>query len=298
MNTLPALRTVKHTLSDVVYGIRTRKLRKTGEQKRLVIFYLYADVKKYPQSLAVLEQALGRLHGFDVYFVAINNFDESSELREISDKRFSAPGDNSQWEFSGWKRGVRLFNSLNIPADLALFVNDSFMNLSCGDSDVYWFRNAFNSLTLKSLGNHALGHVYRYPADNAIKGWDCGLYLQTHAFVLPFRIISQLQFTYLRDEELERLIPSSFSDRWFTDDDRLSAEFKEYIIRYLTCEWHSRRPFNAANWPILRGKTIAMINERLLSQDIVNQGCSLSHAARVSIWKGASRVESVVGAVS
>jgi hypothetical protein len=292
MTTVESFRILKHSLADAIYRLRTRALRRQPGRKRLVVFYLHADAAKYPDSLPALEQALQRLHGFDIDLMAIDNFNEDGELRQVSERRFQAPGDNSQWEFSGWKRGTRLFETLSIRPDLALFVNDSFLNRGDGKRDAYRFRSTFNSLSLQSWGNCALGHAYETPANHAIRGWRAGFFLQTHAFALPYQLVPRLRFTYWSDEELERLLPSTYCGEWFRDEDgRVSQEFQAFIIRYLTRDWHSARPFNAANWPVLRGKTIAMINERLFSQDVVDNGCPVVNATRLSVWRGTAHVE-------
>jgi hypothetical protein len=283
-------RRVKHSLIDLVYRARTFRHGLARPIARVIVFYLYADQKRYGASLAVLEYMLSRCRGLDITLITIDNFGESKPVTRPSDRRYDIGGDNSQWEFSGWKTGVEFCRQRGFDADIALFVNDSFLNWADRKCDLYWCRNAFNTLTLAKARNIAFGRVFEEAPGTVILGHPIGRYLQTHLFAMPFSLAKRLQFTYLTETEISDLMSSEFRDEWFLggSEKMVSEVFQRELVHYLRREWRGGLAPSESNWPLLRAKSVAMINERLLSSEIERYNCEIWAVGNGRVASGCS----------
>jgi len=90
--------------------------------KNLAVVHLQYDYSKYPDSFAYIVGQLNKLSCKKKYFI-INN-KRIKKKNEIFDNVYILPGDNSNWEFSGWQKGLDYIRK-NIDCDLILFTNDS-----------------------------------------------------------------------------------------------------------------------------------------------------------------------------
>jgi hypothetical protein len=123
-----------------------------------------------------------------VTLVSIDNFGEEKGAVELSDRHFDIGGDNTQWEFSGWKKANDFFVARGMDADVALFVNDSFLTSVARGYDVYWFQNAFNALTLPAAKRFAFGLIGDADPGTVILGRPIRRYLVTNFFAVPFSV--------------------------------------------------------------------------------------------------------------
>jgi len=273
------LRFVRNRLVDFAYIANT--MSRPEPKRKACVLYVYADTNKYPHSLTALRKIISRIRGYELTLISIDNFRETKIPTQISAGYFDMGGDNTQWEFSGWKAGLEYLNSISLDFDVAIFVNDSFLNRSNEGFDADWFAHAFNALMLDQIDPEtAMGRIWESEAENRIYGRTVGSFLQTHFFALGGELVRKIPFPALTSQEVSQIIPDSWKGEWFYPGNIVSSEMKNFLIRYLTQQWKFKRPANESNWPILRGKTIAMLNERLLTMAVCNVGgriLSLEH---------------------
>ena len=249
-----------------LYFLSKRKFKK----KKLVVLYLYADTKKYPDTFERLhKRILKHILGFDITIIKIDNFDESKKEKRLSKGIFDIGGDNSFWEFSGWAKGIKFAIENNYQADVALFVNDAFLNQSHRDKYEFQYITRFNTISLYDLSNQIVGFVDDYfDSKFELLGHDVSNWIRSNIFALPFKIASQIQFPYLSHHEIDRLVPLQFCGEVFKESAPMNQALRKFLNYWILSGWQQSRPINQENWQFMRAKLIAILNERMLTVSI------------------------------
>ncbi len=183
-------------------------------------------------------------------------------------------GDNGFWEFSGWDRGIAFAGSNIFSYDLVHLVTSAFFTLYVK------YLDRINTRMLETVAGRpvCLGHI------------DC--------FNEPVRFLSFYSqhwlrscFLFLPPAELKALGSLvSFRDAGmlftgdpaepFREDAPISKNYQNYILGWLTgsdigqgVEWHSSFVLDRATLPYFQEKTLAMINEHMLSVRLRALGC-------------------------
>jgi hypothetical protein len=268
------LRWGKHRVCDILdYGRAVAALARNGFRRRkLAVLYLYADTKKYPHTYAGLQTILRGLVGVDVTVVKVDNFHEEKEPTCIGPNTYDMGGDNRYWEFSGWKKGVRFLEARGIEADYVLFVNDAFLNLSDMWYDPYHYRRRLTTSTLYTLGRRAIGIVDTHRRQETLKGREVSSWIRSNFFLVPYSVGRQLDLVYLNDEEIGRILPEQYEGRVTIDSPLLNSELAGFLNEWITTRWSQSQSPSAANWPFLRAKLRAILNERLLTAQLRQLG--------------------------
>ncbi len=261
----PLMQSTRNAFVDLAFGLRTLNIENRRPRKRAYVLYLFADRKKYPHARDAVERLIRRMPGYDVTLIAIDNFGEGRPAEQISPTCFEMGGDNTQWEFSGWQVGLDFIRRRGFDCDVVLFVNDSFLNKTADGYDFDWYAHSYNTIMLDRVTPlSALGRIWKSEGPHRIRGIPVPYYLQTHFFALGVELCRELAMPFVKDAEANGLLPLEWDGKWFTESALINEEMKDDIIRHLTSVWKFKRSVGPDTWPILRGKTVAMLNERLL----------------------------------
>lgn len=155
----------------------------------LAVLYVEYDEGKYPGSFSKLKSYLEKVKSCKKTFFIIDNFAEGDYIEKQEENIYRIGGNNSEREFSGWQKGLDTLNSMNIPYDIILFVNDAF--LVPGRS--YLENYASKSLILKSLLNNAVvGRIDDFGEKVTVLNYTVNEWVCTNCFFVPKKIINKI----------------------------------------------------------------------------------------------------------
>ncbi len=207
-----------------------------------------------------------------------NALNEGHEERIAADTTLIG-GDNSAWEFSAWDRGIQSLGSRLDGYDFIHLATSAFRQLYVR----YLDRFDGDMLSLVRGRAAAIGHVDFYNEPVVLFGRVVQAWLRS-------------SFVFLPPAEL-RLIGSlvSVTDRAaffsgdpaapFRTDAPLSEAYRRNILGWLTgegtgqgTEWHSKLVLSDATLRFFEDKTVAILNEQMLTSRLQAQGCSIVDA--------------------
>ena len=269
------LRNLKYLLWYIYYHAATLFFVLSHEKKNLVVLYVYADSQRYPKAYRYLCRLIRRIRGFEVTIVKVDNFNEGKEVTKEGYNVYDIGGDNTYWEFSGWRKGLTFLDETGIEADVVLFVNDSFLNRSKSGYDLGYYKNRINTFSLFNLKDEALGKVDYHDELETFLGHDVSSWIRSNIFAVPKNVVDKLDFPFMDNKTIDKIFPKKFSGNIFKDTDLLSSNLKRFMEIWITLRWARVEPGSAKNWPLLRCKLIAILNERLLTSSLRRENAKI-----------------------
>ena len=230
-----------------------------------VLYLLYPSGKRYRKETPIraLKNILSRLRSKYI-LIYINNAEEGTSVRKISDREYEIGGDNSFFEFSGWQKGIDFVKQNNIPCEAFLFVNDTFLESS------FLHRQLINQQSVECAIRHQalVGKKMFSSVSGTIMGNALDAYIRTHIFITSSRVINSLKsIVSINTQTVERF----FVDRYqpglalFKENAPLSEEIKNFIFSHVTSVWRRKKTYDAESFQLLRGKAASILNSFLLS---------------------------------
>ena len=269
------LRSLKYLLLDLYYFVKSFLFMLSHEKKRLAVLFVYADNKRYPKAYRCLCRLIRRIRGFEVTVVKIDNFNEGKEVTKEGYNVYDIGGDNSYWEFSGWRKGLTFLDEIGIEADVVLFVNDSFLNRSKSGYDLGYYKNRINTFSLFNLKDEALGKVDYHDESEIFSGNDVSSWIRSNIFAVAKNVVDKLDFPFMDNKTIDIIFPKKFSGNIFKDTDLLNSNLKRFMKIWINSRWARAEPGSAKNWPLLRCKLIAILNERLLTSSLRRENAKI-----------------------
>lgn len=223
-----------------------------------------------------------RMPGIDRDVVVVDNALPAGFI-EPTAQRILIGGDNSAWEFTGFDCGLRFAGSRIWQYDLVHFATSAFNMLYTA----YLDRFAEPVLALAARHPVTIGHIdcYNEPVevlDFRVQHWMRSCFF----FVRPCEAKALDSFAALTDG---RAFFSGDPDQPFLNDAPISENYRRYIVDWLTGEdigqggrWHSRFSLTKETLKFFEGKTLAILNEQLLSARIRALGCGIVDVTWVS----------------
>jgi hypothetical protein len=188
-------------------------------------------------------------------------------------------GSNTHWEFSAWDRGVAWIGERIASYDFINLATSAFRMLNTR----YLDRFDAGMLDLVRGRAAAVGHIDYYGesvtlGDRALRSW-----LRSSFIVLP--PVELWLLGSLVGVADPRPFFSGDPRAPFRDDAPLSANYKAYIIGWLTgagtgqgTQWHSRFTLTEATLDLFETKAMAILNEQVLASRLRARGCALVDA--------------------
>lgn len=267
-----------------------RRIRGFGSRHRYryLILYLYAEIDRYPYSRAVAEEIWHEFPSGSATFLAINNFAAGDATTQFAADGFDISGDNTEWDFSGWQRGVDWAQSRGIHFDVVIFINDAFLRESSAGKDRWHFRSMFNPITLSKLGYGVVGHVSAVHEIHRLIDFECSHWIRTNAFAASSRLVMGSSLVTVTRHNSAHWLPSEWTGDVLLPLAPVNGAFRKMLNEWLGVKWERAGPINHSNWPFFRQKALAIINERLLSARWAATGARFFEKGRVQLTSGAS----------
>jgi hypothetical protein len=205
---------------------------------------------------------------------------------------------NTHWEFSAWDRGTAWLDAGLDRYDLVHLATSAFRTLYTR----YLDRFDAGMLGLVRGRAAAVGHIDYYNEPVTIGGMSLRSWLRSSFIFLPpaeVRLLGSL--VSIADS---RSLFSGDPASPFRSDACLSANYRNYIIDWLAgpgtgqgVEWHSRFELNHETLSRFEAKTMAILNEQMLSARLRAQGCALVDATWLATRHARLRTGEPLGAI-
>lgn len=258
-------RSLKYLLWDLYYFIKSFLFTLFREKKKLAVLYVYADSQKYPKAYRYLCRLIRRIRGFEVTIVKVDNLNESKEVTKEGYNVYDIGGDNSYWEFSGWRKGLTFLDETGIEADVVLFVNDSFLNRSKSGYDLNYYKLRINTFSLFGLKDEALGKIDYHDESEIFSGNDVSSWIRSNIFAIPKNVADKLDSTFIDDKTIGKIFPDTFYGSIFKNSELLNSNLKRFIESWIISRWAQSQHITPKNWDFIKSKLTAILNERLLT---------------------------------
>lgn len=247
----------------------------------LYLFYPTGPHYEKERPIRELRRIAGRLPGRKTIVYIDNSETSRTAPRQSGENEYAIGGDNTSMEFSGWQAGVEFLRDRGLQGDVCLFANDTFLARS------RFHRRLLTRGAVECATRHSamVGKRMVLNAQGRILGNPLIPYIRTHLFLLPRRVVDELDTVVSLDHRsTDRLLLPGFdpSVHLFQGDAPISRPVQDYLRFHLHSVWYRRRPYNAENFEQLRGKTISILNALLLSIRVYDLGYPLVSLANVS----------------
>lgn len=214
-------------------------------------------------SIKAFNQFMGNL-GEVNKIIIVNNKHDAANIGEVS-------GDNTNWEFSGWDKGL---STLNIKDDdVVVFANDTFLcNRSWGRFD----QLRFNRSIKKLIGGDdwgICGEVHKFTGVFQLFGQRSDRWVCTYLFALSGGVINELKNICLSETSLSMAI-ITVENRKILWGDEVSQNLQERLQRWLypprgVLGWKKE---NCSTDTVLIRKAKTILNEKWLSAYCLSNG--------------------------
>lgn len=256
------------------FALEELNILKMLPKRRIIAIFLQYDTEKYPDSVTHFKTYMLEQLPRDCFtLLLVNNKDEGSGSKWLDENTIYLQGDNSDWEFSGWQKGVSFAKDKDIRYDVALLANDSFEV----NGPAFIRNHSLGWLILKSYYLSAvIGFVETRWKKAELRGRSLRIWLRTDCFLIPKRVIDTLETVVSVDEDsIADYLPDTFpaADNIFVETAPINAVFRKKIVEWITEQWHSKFEINESTWTFFRAKTKAILNEALLYARIRESGC-------------------------
>jgi hypothetical protein len=276
-----------------VLGRGCRRVRRligmTPDSSKVLVLFVGFDRTRYARAHAAITTLVGEFARGQATLVRIDNAQESLAARETGPYEFTIGGDNTSWEFSGWQRGLDFAIARGIAFDHAVFVNDAFLNGERGQEPfgLVEIRALLNPHTLAQLQTGLLGRIdfNRFPV--VIDGLDAGHWVRSCAFAMDRSTAEGIRLAAVDRADADRFLPREFSNALLLPDAPVNREFAEFLTRWISMRWRRAQQVDASNWPFIRGKLTAILNERLLTARLRANGVPIWGGGPVALDSGA-----------
>ena len=248
-----------------------KELRSDMPRLKLAVLFLEYDNGKYKDAFRLLQSYVDKIDDCDKEYFIIDNLKEGDSCLRVSRDVYRIGGDNRDWEFSGWQKGVNFLKENNIESDIVLFVNDAFM--------AYGWNFIQEGVTGRSLekvikDEAVVGHIDTKGIKMKIFGKEVTKWLCSNCFFVPAKMIRSLDtMVSVDDVMLTTIVPKEYKKgTYFKDISTIDKNYKDMVVMWLTKEWHGKFEINERNWGLFKNKLKAMLNESMLTAKIKDLG--------------------------
>lgn len=255
------------------------------DRLRVLSLFVRHGVDKYTGAHDTLKDYYAAVLGdADVTTVIVDNALPEGRHGEQVDGAQLFGGANTVWEFSAWDTALKALRPSLMRYDYVHFVTSAYRQLYAA----YIARIDTGMLLALQGRDIALGHIDFYNAPVRVLGRTSQGWLRSSFVFAPPATVRRLGPMVTLHEARE----------WFTGDPAapfradapLSADFRALIIDWLTGEgtgqgsaWHSRFALNADTLGHFEAKSLAILNEHLLSLRLQAQGTALADATWMAV---------------
>jgi len=245
------------------------------------IVYVFAERERYPNSRGFIEGYRRWLGDSQTTLVCVDNLSEAKEPVQTGKGVWDIGGDNSYREFSGWRKGLKFVEKLELQPDRVVFANDACLNYAHRGLDSLFFRMRFDKVGMRGARAGLLGVTERASDQHILLGQDVSSWVRCNFFCLPSKLASGLPRTFIPEDIVDRIIPPYYRGAVVNATPDTNEAFREFLTIWITRRWHRAMQPTAEAWPMLRKKLIAMLNERMLTASVRRLGYDVIEASRL-----------------
>ncbi|MDM0067676.1 hypothetical protein [Variovorax sp. J31P207] len=207
-------------------------------------------------------------------------------------------GSNAAWEFSAWDSAVAFLGERLHAYDFVHLATSAFRQLYVA----YLERFDTQMLQLVNGRAAAVGHIDYYNDPVTLLGQACQSWLRTSFVFLPPVEIDMLG-SFVSVTDRERFF-SGDPAAPFRVDAPISEGYRQNILGWLTgdgtdqgTEWHSRFLLTTETLSFFESKTMAILNEQMLSNRLRARGCATVDATWLATQVKSKKHRDVLGAI-
>jgi hypothetical protein len=242
---------------------------------RILVLFVRHGGERYSAALDELTQLYERrAPKLTRSMIVIDNALPAGLSKELEPDSVLIGGDNTWWEFSGWQRAINELGGEIRKYDVIHLVTSAFRTLYTD----YLERFCPQIVELVATRPIAVGHIDYYPHPVRV-----GSFVSRHWIRSSFWLINPFELLRLRSIVSLDNAADLFSvqGEWpFAETAQLSDGYQRLIHDWLTTEqgtgqgttWHSRFDLNETTRTLFQNKTVAILNEHLLSIRLRAQG--------------------------
>jgi hypothetical protein len=255
-------------------------------QRPLRILTLLArhGTERYPNALSDLSAIFAnRMPDVEHRILVIDNSLPPSHRSNLVSNVELIGSSNLAWEFSAWDQGIAHCGAMLEQFDFINLATSAFKALN------HTFLDAFSTRMLCLVREMpvAIGHIDHFNSEVVCFNTPSQSWLRSSFIILPPAQLRQLKSaTSVADRSA---IFSGDPAAPFKDDAPLSPAFRDYIAGWLTGDgtgqgvgWHSVFSLNASTLGLFEDKTVAIVNEHMLTQKLRALGCEIVDATWLS----------------
>ncbi len=247
-------------------------MRNVLRPRRLVVVFVQYDTQKYPDAFKRMRLYLRKYKVDMLTYVVVDNKSNSPGWYRGDGRTFFLPGDNTDREFSAWRKGVEFVKAQGVVFDVILFANDAFE----AGSRSYLRNHDARWLTVKShMLNAVVGTISTNYKDTRLLGMSARHWIKTNCFFVPKSVMDQIGDLVSIDESaLGDYLPEAYpeSGELFKSHAPINDVYKDYLVDWLTNRWHSKMKIHDGTWVAFRGKVKSIFNEALFSARVREKG--------------------------
>lgn len=237
---------------------------------KVAIVYLQYDSNKYADSIPYVFGNLNKINSEKTYIIVDNK--NCKKNTEIFENVHILGGDNTNWEFSGWQKGLNYVKK-NINCDVVLFLNDSLRS--------YWRplleEKELDSMMLFCLNKNSLcGKIdsVNKSSNLSFLGYNTNSWICSNAFFGGVDVFNKINVDNTALFDIDKIV---INIEKFLDCPDLSLALREHIYSWLSRSWHSK--FNPKeNVELFKNKTKAILNEKLLTAKAKEKGIRIQNS--------------------
>jgi len=198
--------------------------------------------------------------------VIVDNSRPRIEFERVDDRTVIIGGDNSMREFTAWDRGLAHLERTRSNPDFVHFATSAFDALYAN----YLERFDTRMLEAARAARAVVGHIDHYDEPVEVLGRSSQPWIRTSYFFVPNEAVRAVR-SVVSFEDSQGLF-SGDPRSPFLPDAPICKRYREYIVSWLTGDgtgqgvvWHSRFDLAEDTLPTFEAKTMAILNEHLLS---------------------------------
>ncbi len=240
-----------------------------------VIFVQY-DIKRYPKSFECFKRKIEASiinSNLKITYVVVDNYADSVFELKNDENLHLISGENGEWEFSGWDRGVKYILGRESAPDVLHFANDAWHAYGWTLLDKISIFNV--ALSLKNSPLQVVGQIDSKGFPMHINKFDVSEWVCTNNYFMSPHVYRMLkQLTSFTSNELDEIVPVKHEGGvYFSQPSILSTSYQNMVLNWLLNEWHGKFKVSESTWPKFRLKILAMLNESMLTARIKGLGC-------------------------
>lgn len=259
-----------------------------GRPLRIVALFVRYGETKYPGALDALLTYYERMlaPGDTVDVLVLDN-----QLTAPTDQSLTPPtprrgevrlvdGDNREWEWSAWNKGVARWAERIAAAELVHFVTDAF-----GNPPTQYLEDLDRPALVDAIERaYCIGSVDAYLRAQRVLDYRIDSWVRTSFYFFTPAALRKLGSMVSIGASESAAIFSDSPTAPFQPQAPLSPELQRIFLDWLTgpgqhgVQWHSRFALTAATLPLFQAKTLSLLNEILLSARLKQVGVPIVDA--------------------